>query len=155
MSGELKCPYCPEQRPSRSRLVNHISAAHSDAAASVALVAAVNDAAQVVQHDTAADMIALPDTAKADAAGRADLKQRLAETGERLKTAGAELAELKVKADAVLVRLEALDAGVMDPDIVRRATLLQVWDRLTDAGNTEGVQQVQQMINALNAGDWS
>lgn len=155
-SSDLQCPYCPEQRGSRSRLVNHISAAHSDAAASEAIVQATAAAeAAIVQHDTAADLAAVPDQLKGCTAGRADLTQRLAETGERLKTAGAELAELKAKADAVLIRLEILDAGVLDPDVVRRATLLQVWDRMTDENNATGAQAVMKMIDRLNAGDWS
>lgn len=89
------------------------------------------------------------------AQGRKALSEKLADTGKRLDRAGGEIRELKAQADAVLARLEALDAGVMDPATVRRATLNQVWDKLIDAGNIRGAEVVMRMIGNLSDGDWS
>lgn len=87
--------------------------------------------------------------------GRKALSEKLADTGKLLGRAGDEIRELKAQANAVLARLEALDAGVMDPATVRRATLNQVWDKLIDAGNIRGAEVVMRMIGNLSDGDWS
>lgn len=100
-------------------------------------------------------MDAVPVKRTLAAQGRKALSEKLADTGKRLDLAGDEIRELKAQADAVLARLEALDAGVMDPATVRRATLNQVWDKLIDAGNITGAQVVMRMIGSLSEGDWS
>jgi hypothetical protein len=87
--------------------------------------------------------------------GRKQLSERLADTGKRLDKAGEEIRELKAKADEVAARLEAMDRAHLEPAAVRRATLNQVWDKLMDAGNITGAQEVMKMIGKLGEGDWS
>lgn len=87
--------------------------------------------------------------------GRKQLSEQMADTGERLAKAGDEIRALREQADAVAARLDRLDAGVMDPITVRKATLNQVWDKLMDAGNITGAQLVMRMIGTNWEGDWS
>jgi hypothetical protein len=98
---------------------------------------------------------AVPASETIKSQGRPGLSRQLADTGERLVKAGDEIRALREKADAVQRRLDALDAGIMTPNQVRRATLMQVWDKLMDAGNTTGAQLVMRMHGATGEGDWS
>jgi hypothetical protein len=185
---DLKCPYCPEVRPSRSRLQTHIDGVHRHADTRENRRAAALNARTVEDVVVDLDVPALcicgepieqvdpedepgwwthrmgtktpctePQPVKRTLAsqGRKQLSERLADTGRKLDKAGDEIRDLKAKADAVAARLEALDAQVMSPATVRRATLNQVWDKLMDAGNITGAQEVMKMIGKLGEGDWS
>jgi hypothetical protein len=196
-SQEVKCPYCPEVRPSRSRLQTHIDGVHRHAdtrenrRAAALSARTVEDVVTDLDDLSAANPLDVPalcicgepiEQPDADedptwwthrmgaktpctepmpvkrtlaAQGRTSLTERLADTGKRLDKAGDEIRDLKAKADAVLARLEALDAQAMSPQVVRRATLNQVWDKLMDAGNITGAQEVMKMIGRLSEGDWS
>ena len=46
-------------------------------------------------------------------------------------------------------RLRKLDAALVSPATVRRATLNQVWDRLLEAGDLSGAAIVMKMIHAV------
>lgn len=184
----LKCPYCPQTRPSRSRLQDHVDNVHRHAEDQLARRRAVAGARTVEDvvadldvpalcicgnpiqlmdeevdptwwvHSPGSDtpcMDAVPVKRTLAAQGRKALSEKLADTGQRLDKAGQEIRDLKAKADDVARRLEALDAGVMEPATVRRATLNQVWDKLMDAGNLTGAQLVMRMISSLPEGDWS
>jgi hypothetical protein len=186
-SQELKCPYCIETRPSRSRLQTHIDGVHRHADTRENRRAAALNARtvenvvpdldvpalcicgeQIEQVDADDDptwwthvrpgvtpcLDAVPVKRTLAAQGRKALSERLADTGQRLDKAGQEIRDLKAKADDVARRLEALDAGVMEPATVRRATLNQVWDKLMDAGNLTGAQLVMRMLGQPE-GDWS
>lgn len=96
-----------------------------------------------------------PATEVIKAQHRDDVNERMAETGRKLDKARQELADLKARSTATLRRLEALDAGIADPVAVRRATLLQAWDQLIDAGNIAGAQTVMGMVDRNDLGDWS
>jgi hypothetical protein len=87
--------------------------------------------------------------------GRRDLSEQLPGIGVKLTKVSSEIRALREKADLVAERLAALDAEVMSPSTVRRATLNQVWDRLVESGNITGAQLVQQMLSQLSEGDWS
>lgn len=110
----LKCPLCPERRPSRAMLDNHITQQHGET---------------------------LP--TKAD---RERLDAEWARVGDGLDKAGREMTELRASLDAIDARMAALDKAVDSPDVVRRATLNQVWDKLMDAGNLAGATLVRDML---------
>lgn len=185
----LKCPYCIETRPSRSRLQDHVDNVHRHAEDQLARRRAVAGARtvedvvadldvpalcicgeQIEQVDADDDdptwwthvrpgvtpcMDAVPVKRTLAAQGRKALSEKLADTGTRLDKAAQEIRDLKAKADAVARRLEALDAGIMQPAVVRRATLNQAWDKLIDAGDIVGAQVIMRMISSLPEGDWS
>lgn len=181
---ELKCPHCAQTRLSVMALINHLRQGHQlpvkvaqRTAEAVAALADRPNPAEAPQVCICGDPIQLlddepnlwihapgsdtpcldPAPAKLTIAkqGRGDLTQRLTESGANLAKAGADIADLRAKADATLRRLEALDAQIMDPETVRRATLNQVWDKLTDSGNIAGATVVMRMIGNMSEGDWS
>jgi hypothetical protein len=123
---EFHCPYCIETRPSLPRLQIHVDLAHRRADTDENRKAAVSGACTVTDG-----------------------------TDERLREAGEEIHDLKAKADAVLRQLERLDTAVVDPDVIRRDTLIRVMDDLMSVGNTEGVRLLLHMIDRLKKGDWS
>lgn len=98
---------------------------------------------------------AVPASETIKSQGRPGLSRQLTETGDRLTKAADEIRALREKADAVAARLEALDNTAMNPAQVRRATLMQVWDKLMDQGNITGAQLVMKMHGATAEGDWS
>lgn len=182
--NELKCPHCTQTRLSVMTLTNHLRQGHhipvKDAqrqAAAVASLAAKVGQAEAPPVCICGDPIQLlddepdlwihapgsstpcldPAPAKQTIAtqGRKQLSERLTETGANLAKAGSDIADLKAKADATLKRLEALDAQIMDPATVRRATLNQVWDKLIDEGNIAGATIVMRMISNMSEGNWS
>lgn len=181
--AELKCPHCVQTRLSVMSLTNHLRQGHqlpvkvaqrtAEAVASLAShklpeavfrcicgdpIQLLDDEPNLWIHAPGSDTPCLdPAPAKLTIAkqGREDLAQRLTESGANLAKAGADIADLRAKADATLRRLEALDAQIMDPETVRRATLNQVWDKLTDSGNIAGATIVMRMIGNMSEGDWS
>ena len=201
--SELKCPYCPETRPSRSRLVSHVDTMHRavsvtrrtrdlhdprtvedvvvagpELAGSLRQPQPEVEKAHVVrcvcggpiepmESDTddpawthvfpeqAALRVGSKCTDAIPAAGmptkqdRTDLHTNLARVGSGLAEAGREMAEVRAAMDAVDERLRKLDAALISPATVRRATLNQVWDRLLEAGDLSGAAIVMKMINAV------
>lgn len=76
------------------------------------------------------------------------MMQRAAAVREGMATVARELKALGEAADSVARRLEALDKRVQEPAQVRRDTLNQVWDMLTDEGNRQGAIVVMRMISS-------
>lgn len=136
----LKCPYCIETRPNRSRLQIHVDNVHRHAGTHVSRKAAVANARKVI--NVVSDLNIPAPT-------------RLMSLGEDLDRAGQEIRELKASADAVLARLEALDAAVMAPAAVRSAALNQAWDRMLAEGSMSGARIMQRMIAESSEGDRS
>lgn len=71
-----------------------------------------------------------------------------APVAEGLEKAKREMAELKASLDNVAERMAALDARATAPDTVRRTTLYEVWEKLSDAGNIAGAFLVKDLITA-------
>lgn len=136
----LKCPYCIKTRPSRSRLQIHVDNVHRHADVPAVRKAAVASARQII--DVVPDLNVPTPT-------------RLSAVGTGLEQAGQEIRDLKAAADAVLARLEALDAAVMAPAAVRSAALNQAWDRMLAEGSMSGARIMQRMINESVEGDRS
>lgn len=184
---DLKCPYCIETRPSRSRLQTHVDNVHREADTRDNRHHAVQTARTIINVVPDLDVPALcvcgerivlvdpeddptwwthADGAKTpclDAVpvkrtlasqGRTSLTKKLADTGKRLDKAGAEIRELKAKADDIAARLERMDRAHLEPAAVRRATLNQVWDKMIDQGNITGAQLVMRLLGQ-EPGDWS
>lgn len=77
---------------------------------------------------------------------RAPITEKLAAAGERMDRAQRELADLKTQAALIAHRLDTLDAIWSSPDVIRRTTLHEVWDKLMDAGSISGASVVMEMI---------
>lgn len=130
----LKCPYCIETRPNRSRLRIHVEMTHSAADTRVNLKASVLTARTVTDVVTDLDVQRVSDP------------ERQAEVSRKLSRAGDELHALRVAAEKTLTRLDKLDNMVLEPAAVRRATLDLVCDKLLDVGNISGYTIVRRMI---------
>lgn len=92
---------------------------------------------------------AIPAAGMPTKADRADLDTKLSQVGAGLDVAGREMADMRAALDAVDARMAKLDAQLISPATVRRATLNQVWDRLLDAGDMVGAAIVMKMISAV------
>lgn len=141
----LKCPYCPETRPTHAHLVRHVDVVHKAVSVTRRTLDLRNP--QTVEDVTVTGPeLAEPMPTKAD---RESLDAALARTGAGLAEAGREMAEMRATLDAVDKRMQKLDAQLTSPATVRRATLNQVWYRLIDAGDLTGAAIVMMMINAV------
>ncbi len=169
--NELHCPQCDKSQPSRAQLVNHMDRMHPGQPVPEPTPPKCICGAELVQLDTepgeplwwthvwgkpdpAQCIDAAPVCETVHAQDRVNLNERLAESGARLGLVGLELAALRRQADKVVAQLEAMDSAAIHPEAVRRATLLQVVDKLLDAGNIGGSQMVMRMVGH-GKGDWS
>ncbi len=143
--SDLKCPYCPEVRPSRSRLQQHVDGMHH--ARDFATRKTAVQAARTVETVELA-----PDGTEESSAGtptpqdRRDLAVRLANHGKALEGAGHEMAQLRYAFDDIDKRMIAMQAALTRPSVVRRATLNQVWDRLIDEGHVQAALVIAKML---------
>lgn len=136
---DLKCPYCQEVRASRSRLAYHLDCAHRDVHP-FEVEAAIHDAREVEDVDISASPLS-PDAVPAEQL------QKAVELGDRLNAVGAEIREINGMFRDIDNRLERLNrTTVIDPSVLRRNTLNQVWDKLMDVGHASAAMVVMDMI---------
>lgn len=92
---------------------------------------------------------AAPACGQPTAEDRRSLDVRLSETGAGLAEAGRELHNLRETLDGVDAALMRIQNQLRSPSVVRRATLNQVWDRLSEAGHTNAAMLVMKMIDRV------
>lgn len=142
---DLKCPYCPEVRPTRGRLQQHVDSEHRDIPfekrfAAVDTARTVEDV-KVVDGDN--DRTPYP-------ADRAKLTLSLTEQNCLLKDVGNDLRDMKASLDEVDARMRALNSRLNAPANIRYATLSDVWDRLMEARHIEAAILVMDLIKEEN-----
>jgi hypothetical protein len=81
-----------------------------------------------------------------------DHDDEIAEAGRKFKAAQVEVERAREEMAQVGDRLDRLNRNLLTANTVRRATLVQVWDRLIDAGHVAAAQIVTRMIESR---DWS
>lgn len=165
----IKCPYCPEERPSRSRLDNHITQSHGTRPLHDALNAEPepeprctcgarvdlgidSDGNSFLVHVYAGNngcTVAQLNGHESTPQQREDLQAEWSRVGAGLDKASQEMREMRAALDAVDERMRKLDAELTKPSVVRRATLNQVWDRLLDAGHLAAAREVMKMIERV------
>ncbi len=120
----MKCPHCAEVRPTSDRLRRHVNYFHGRA---------------FWKDCPAEEELTLEE--------RLDMSQRLADTSKRLDEVGAEIRELRTKADAAIAQFTTLDAYMMRPEVVRRTTLNQVLSKLVDHGCLTATEIIRHMMD--------
>lgn len=129
--SDYKCQYCPEVRPSRSRLAYHVEAVHRKLSG-----AQQRDSVRGARRVT--DVVTeLPDPAETV-------------VSLKLVRAGDEIGELLADADDVERRMTALDARAAIRDDVRRATLEEVRGLLFGIGDRFGAGLVANLLAELD-----
>lgn len=185
MSTDLKCPFCPEIRSSRASIERHVHRMHErthtakeraygiiaarpvtdvvvdlpgqiaditpKCVCGIRIVPAPQDGSVrwlhapgngTPYHQVVPVRGTLPDREPTDLVGR-------------LEAAGRQIEDLKTQADAVVARLDALDARATAPAVVRRDTLNDVWNHLIGINDLRGAGLVRGMIALLPEGDGS
>ncbi len=184
---KLKCPYCPEIRPTAERLSAHVHIMHLTVSEArrvrdlrfprevedVTVVGteltvetkpnvpcvcggAIEPMDESTEYPAWTHQVPMPKCREAiPAAGvptkqdRAELMHSLSDAGKQMAKAGRDMADMRAALDSVDERMRKLDAQLVSPATVRRATLNQVWDRLLEAGDLAGASVVMKMINAV------
>lgn len=81
-----------------------------------------------------------------------DHDDEIMKAGHKFKVAQIEVERAREEMAQVGDRLDRLNRNLLTANTVRRATLVQVWDRLIDAGHVAAAQTVTRMIESR---DWS
>lgn len=80
---------------------------------------------------------------------REQLSEQWADVGPGLDRAAIEMAALRQQMSDVDASLTRMEARLIAPAVVRRATLNQVWDRLVDDGEMAAARIVMDMIKRI------
>jgi hypothetical protein len=80
---------------------------------------------------------------------RVELSAQWAEVGPSLDRAAIEMSTLRQQMNDVDASLSRMEARLVAPAVVRRATLNQVWDRLVDSGEMAAARIVMDMIKRV------